>query len=527
MIFKDTIIILLSMLCIVIYLINKNTKIKYIIFLPFILVIIHNKTSNENLLFNLVIIGGLFALLLPFINNKKLKYCLLTIILLLYMSYPISTIKYNNYSSLSYLEAFQKLHKDLKENYVLNDYKKIDYDKLYNNYYKLFKDVNNNEKEYYLMLEKYLNEFYDAHINIKSITNNENLNIVRKEYYNNYYGFSIMKLDEDIYVATNVNPSTLAHKNGIRNGTIITKWNKINIKDAIKNKQYLYLNSKNLSDNEVKNYYLGFYLSDLGEDKIYVTYLDENKKEIEIQLNSIEKGDDYVSLVIDKFTKNNQNEENFLYKKIKSTGYLKITHEKDSKRYVKKKLNTIINKIQEDNVKNLIIDLRNNDGGSDLIGSTIMSFFTDEKFLYLKECIKTNNKYKIKDNIYVNGNNKIDIPIIVLINGQTISAGEALTYNLKKLENVKVAGLTGSNGSASTIGKRIIMPHNILISIPTILLLNEKDEVIIDSNEYGYGGIKPDIKIPIDNTTINNIFDDSIDYELEYVLNYFKKDTYE
>ena len=74
MIFKDTIIILLSMLCIMIYLLNKTKKIKYIVFLPFILVIIHNKTSNENLLFNLVIIGSLFVLLLPFINNKKLLY---------------------------------------------------------------------------------------------------------------------------------------------------------------------------------------------------------------------------------------------------------------------------------------------------------------------------------------------------------------------------------------------------------------------------------------------------------------------
>ena len=157
-------------------------------------------------------------------------------------------------------------------------------------------------------------------------------------------------------------------------------------------------------------------------------------------------------------------------------------------------------------------------------GIDALKVIEDEKFdlLILDIMMPGKSGYDICREI----RDKIDIPIIVLINGQTISAGEALTYNLKKLENVKVAGLTGSNGSASTIGKRIIMPHNILISIPTILLLNEKDEIIIDSNEYRYGGIKPDIKIPIDNKTINNIFDDNIDYELEYVLNYFNENKF-
>ena len=126
MIFKDIIIILLSVLCIIFYLINKNTKIKYIIFLPFILVIIHNKTSNENLLFNLVIIGSLFVLLLPFINNKKLldvnEVAQIDMILYLY-----HLCKAYNYTSEERIlkEQFEDKYKSL--NVKINLKKKVKY----------------------------------------------------------------------------------------------------------------------------------------------------------------------------------------------------------------------------------------------------------------------------------------------------------------------------------------------------------------------------------------------------------------
>lgn len=65
------------------------------------------------------------------------------------------------------------------------------------------------------------------------------------------------------------------------------------------------------------------------------------------------------------------------------------------------------------------------------------------------------------------------------------------------------------------------MPHNLIISIPTIAI-GKKDDIIIDSNNERNGGLKLNIKIPINSKTINDIFNENYEYEVEYLLNYQK-----
>ena len=203
---------------------------------------------------------------------------------------------------------------------------------------------------------------------------------------------------------------------------------------------------------------------------------------------------------------------------------MKITNEKDDIKYVKQTMDKIVDNINKDKSKNLILDLRNNEGGSDLVGSVIESYFSANDYLYIKESILKNNKYKKINEIHVNGYKKINIPTIILVNGNTISAGEIIAYNLQKKENIKVSGLTSTNGSISTVKKKIIMPENILISIPSISCGDEKNSVIIDSDNKKDGGIKLDIKIPINEDATIKIFNEKIDYELEYILNYLNKE---
>lgn len=41
---------------------------------------------------------------------------------------------------------------------------------------------------------------------------------------------------------------------------------------------------------------------------------------------------------------------------------------------------------------------------------------------------------------------------------------------------------------------------------------------MIDSRYHGVGGIKPEIKIPIDEESVKEIFTEGYDYELEYLI---------
>ena len=124
----------------------------------------------------------------------------------------------------------------------------------------------------------------------------------------------------------------------------------------------------------VLNYYIPIYLSGRGNEENEITFINNEGKEQVIKLKSIGNGYKYIKENIKKFTKSND-EENFTYKLLGVTSYLKITNEKDSIKYVKNKMNNIVDNINKDNAKNLILDLRNNEGGSDIVGSVIASFF--------------------------------------------------------------------------------------------------------------------------------------------------------
>lgn len=519
MVLKDLIIEILFLLVIILYLFKKK---KYLLLIPFILCFIHIKISNENLLFKTIYLAAFLSIIASLTNKTLIKRTLLTIILIILVSYQITTFKIQNFASLNYLESFNKLHESLKENYVLNKHKNINYDNLYQKYIIEFKNINN-EIKYYQLLENYLNEFNDAHIGIKSLTNNTKLEEAKESFYNRYYDFNIFFLDNKTYVATGVSRESMAYKKGLREGNIITKWNGKNINNEIQSLKYLNVSIPNISNKNVLNYYLPIYLSATGNEENEITFINDKGKKQVINLKSIDNGYKYIKDNIKIFTKTNE-EENFTYKVFNNTSYLKITNEKDDIKYVKRTMDKIVDNINKDESKNLILDLRNNEGGSDLVGSVIASYFSANDYLYIKESILKNSKYKKINEIYVNGYKKINIPTVIIVNGNTISAGEIIAYNLQKKENIKVSGLTMTNGSISTVKKKIIMPGNILISIPSIACGDEKNSVIIDSDNKKDGGIKLDIKIPINEDTIIKIFNEKIDYEIEYILNYLNKE---
>lgn len=184
-------------------------------------------------------------------------------------------------------------------------------------------------------------------------------------------------------------------------------------------------------------------------------------------------------------------------------------------------MNRIVENINRDKIEQIILDLRNNHGGSDEIGSLITSYFINTNELYLNESILKNNEFIIKNKINLPGKGKINKKIMVLINGVTMSAGEGITYHLKN-NGIKVAGLTGTNGSMATVKRKVIMPDNLVISYPSIACLDKNKNILIDSDNTRNGGISPDIKIPIIKENVKQIFNDDKDYEIEFLIDYLK-----
>ena len=144
------------------------------------------------------------------------------------------------------------------------------------------------------------------------------------------------------------------------------------------------------------------------------------------------------------------------------------------------------NKIKEQNIKSLIIDLRNNGGGIVEEATNIADMFVNkgEKLLITTE---KNNKEEVTK---AKKEKEIEIPVVLLVNENTASASEILTAAIKEnLENAKVVG-------TKTYGKGVIQ---------SIFTLKDGSGIKLTTNEYytpkhntiNKVGITPDYEIKL------------------------------
>ncbi len=117
-------------------------------------------------------------------------------------------------------------------------------------------------------------------------------------------------------------------------------------------------------------------------------------------------------------------------------------------------IDVVINRFQ--NTKGIILDLRNNGGGSIANVSQIASRFTDKKFLAWREAEKggsARNTFTPFKEIFVEpkGDKKYLKPVIILTNRRCYSATTFFVATMLNLPNVKVIGdWTGGGGGAPT-----------------------------------------------------------------------------
>ncbi len=147
--------------------------------------------------------------------------------------------------------------------------------------------------------------------------------------------------------------------------------------------------------------------------------------------------------------------------------------------------------LAKQNIKSLIIDLRNNGGGIVDQALEIADYMTDKDSVLLYEVDKNNKETvkKAKEDAIIN------MPIIILTNENTASASEILAGALKDLGKAKTVGTT-------TYGKGVIQQ---------ILKLNDGSGLKITIEEYqtpnrnkiNKVGIEPNEKVELPETVTN------------------------
>ena len=469
---------------------------------------------------------------------------------------------YGNYSHEGYEESMASLIDELEEYYVLGAHKQIDYDLLRAEYIPRAAQAekDNDQTAFALAVTELCHEFHDGHLGCVIFDNDVDGEIMH-QLVGNDYGFSMIRLDDGNIVAFLTGEETEAFLKGIHNGTVITKWDGVEVNEAASKVSCISggaMTDINVIENET--FFQPMFLAGKGGDTVSVSFLDDDGIEQEITLSSL--GNYYNRLAVATYLFTSQmcaefadptlhpplnllsvkwpEEDRFVFSAMLDdhTGYLFIPDEMIDEygdvfatltgKYpeIKKQAVEEIESLRSQGMDRLIIDIRGNSGGYYVISNEFVSLFTDKEMI--KYCGFADGDGFKADKHWI-WETKVDgrysdIPTVVLVNAGTASCGDLLASDLSACDNVTMMGITTTWGCAQEAAGRCLLSNGeIVVRYPIIATLEQDSTVSIDAGKDRVSNITPDVKIPLDQDAVDRIFEQGKDYELEYAMEYLNE----
>jgi carboxyl-terminal processing protease len=171
------------------------------------------------------------------------------------------------------------------------------------------------------------------------------------------------------------------------------------------------------------------------------------------------------------------------------------------------------------NTRGLIIDLRENQGGTIqniqvVISKFLMSQLAWPKYYFLGELLHLDPLQPSNSFTYTK-------PVVLIINGIVLSAGESTSEIMKQLPQVTAIGDTtaGGGGAASSHSVETMgnfdLPSGIMINIPTGYGLR------YDGQHFEWNGVPPDIRVEQTKEDVHNGKDKQLEFALEFLISNF------
>lgn len=221
--------------------------------------------------------------------------------------------------------------------------------------------------------------------------------------------------------------------------------------------------------------------------------IERNKKNIDISLTP-EK------IIIESVSSN------IFYRDSKKVGYIKIDifAANTASQFI-----AMLNKLEENGIDSLIIDVRNNAGGYLSNVATILELFMNNGTTLYK--IETKESTTARKDIT---DDKREYPVVVLVNGSSASASEILAACFKENKDSDIVG-TKTYGKG-TVQEQISVLDNSMAKITT------KKWLTPNGNWIDGVGVEPTIKVELNSNYLNNPTYNN-DNQLETAINVIVK----
>ncbi len=519
--------------------------------LPLVIAIIHYliyAAGYDMLLFSCMIMYAIALLALlpvPF-AKRKIGYRVtasITSVLSVVLGFYFCATSPNcyNFSRMSYTESFHALAQQMDEDYVLKEWKEVDFTALEEKYMPLVEEAEQeqNPAKFYKAVNMFCCELHDGHLFVSSNFDAEQYPSMTEIH---DYGLSMVQLDNGDVIA--VCTSEEVQKLGIEDGTVITHWNGKPIRQAILEDTRdqgipVKSNADRLAPME---------LAVLGSDTVDVTVQDADGTEMTVTLSDLGRFETFrkaqtafsrMPVIETEEDVNAFLEKNFSTKMLDDKcGYLVMNAEatdsdfQDIAAYLmgehpwaREMFREKLRDLKAQGMEYLVIDLRNNWGGFDEIACALVSLLTEENWYGQGLGIRRNGEYITVSDHGIRGDGEFaDLQAVALTNYNCASAGDGASLYLSKLPNVTLAGITDPNGCNQETGGECFLSGGVVtVGYPVGLILNEDGEPNIDTAPDRISRNPVEVRIPFDAEAAKRIFTDGEDYELAWAMDYLEE----
>jgi len=156
-----------------------------------------------------------------------------------------------------------------------------------------------------------------------------------------------------------------------------------------------------------------------------------------------------------------------------------------------------------DGARRLVLDLRDNDGGTDQTAANIAGIFTDRAWFYETITMydrRTEAQAVISEVTVTPQEIYWDLPVAVLVNGNTVSSGDGLAMMLARFAetdpDIAVVGFEGTAASFGSSGSTIALPGGWTLTYPAGRSLDIDGAIQLDSDHTLEGGVQPTHRAP-------------------------------
>jgi C-terminal processing protease CtpA/Prc len=395
----------------------------------------------------------------------------------------------NDFSELSYVEAFDALFQKASREYPFTELKSIDWESLYDLYAPRIENASSAE-EFYTVLRDFTYEIPDGHVGLSI-----NPDIFFFEQ-GGSFGLVLTELSDGRLIASEVLPGTPGAQAGIFPGAEIISWNGKPAQDALDDVLPYF---SPYSTEHTKRINQAVFLTRVPPgEQVEIEYRNPDANQIESEvLTSIVEYDslfrsipafneDELALPIQAEVMDDS-----------MLGYLRVNTFDDDYHLMAQLWERHIQDLIDNEIEGLVIDLRANSGGSSGLAYNFAGYFIGEEItLYTGSYYNDQTgQFELEDYparlepapLLYEG------PIAVLVGPDCVSACEGFAHALTMSGRAIVVGHYPTAGAFGEVGRgQYEMPDDLSMQFPTGRPVGPDGEIIIEGT-----GIIPDILVPI------------------------------